>query len=51
MNCKDLFVKIYLEIFVTLSVQDKKLITWNLVKARPAFITNIKVSSDRFILI
>ena len=24
--------------------KDKKMITWNLVKARPAFITNIKVS-------
>jgi protein MAK11 len=26
--------------------KDKKLITWNLVKARPAFITNIKVGKD-----
>ena len=24
--------------------KDKKLITWNLIKARPAFISNIKVS-------
>ena len=24
--------------------KDKKMITWNLVKARPAFITNIKVT-------
>ena len=26
--------------------KDKKMITWNLVKARPAFITNIKVGKD-----
>ena len=26
-------------------LKDKKLITWNLVKARPAFITNIKAST------
>ena len=29
-------------------LKDKKLITWNLVKARPAFITNIKASIFQF---